>query len=72
MNASRCFFVETEAAAFTWIGGAPEPEGSFLWLCNVDGKRVLRVPAAAVKETTIDETAQRITRDARAKLARRN
>lgn len=71
MNSARCFLIESPQARFTWIGTA-EPDGAHYWLCTPGGNRVLRVPAEFVRESTLEETAQRIEQDRRAKLAGRN
>lgn len=63
------YLVETPAMCFTFVGQA-EPDGEFIWLCALNGKRLLRVPREQVRESSPEETAHRIVEDRRAALAR--
>jgi hypothetical protein len=71
MNSTRCFFVESPQASFTWLGQA-EPDGAHYWLCTPGGKRVLRVPKEFVRDSNAEETAAAIVRERRARIAGSN
>jgi len=57
------YLIETPQVSFTWIGGNAKPDGDYVWLCNPDGRHVLKVKACYVKPSTPEQTEQRIRQD---------
>lgn len=58
-------FVSTPDASFTLIGGPPIDDGDHWVLTNPGGEPLMRVPKTRCRFTTLEETAERLTEDAR-------
>jgi len=73
MSTALFYLVQTPEVSMTWIGGPLKPAGDgHVWLTSPSGRPVLKVPAAAVTGSSMEEIAKRVMADRQAAKAKYN